>query len=85
MRDALNHTGRPIFYSLCEWGVYNPWEWAAGIGNTWRTTDDISDEWNQVVRVADNSMYIAQYAKPGSWNDLDMLEVGNGELCCKYM
>lgn len=39
MRDALNATGRPIFYSLCEWGVMEPWLWGPAIGNSWRTTE----------------------------------------------
>lgn len=78
MRDALNKTGRPIFYSICEWGVYSPWDWGGEIGNSWRTTDDIKDDWNHLIRVADNSMYIGQHAGPGGWNDLDMLEIGNG-------
>ncbi|WVZ20773.1 hypothetical protein V8G54_008095 [Vigna mungo] len=45
MRDALNATGRKIFYSLCEWGVDNPALWADKVGNSWRTTDDINDSW----------------------------------------
>ena len=49
MRDALNKTGRPIFYSICEWGMENPWEWAADIGNSWRTTGDIGAHWKHVL------------------------------------
>ena len=47
MRDALNKTGRPIFYSMCEWGVDNPATWASKVGNSWRTTGDIGDNWNR--------------------------------------
>ena len=47
MRDALNKTGRPIFYSMCEWGVDNPATWAPEVGNSWRTTEDISDNWKR--------------------------------------
>ena len=47
MRDALNKTGRPIFYSMCEWGVGNPATWAPEVGNSWRTTGDISDKWDR--------------------------------------
>ena len=39
MRDALNASGRPIVYSLCEWGVMEPWLWAPAVGNSWRTTE----------------------------------------------
>lgn len=41
MRDALRWAGRPIFFSMCEWGSSKPWEWAAEVGHSWRTTGDI--------------------------------------------
>ena len=49
MRDALNATGRPIFFSMCEWGVENPGTWAMPVGNSWRTTGDIRDNFNRLV------------------------------------
>jgi alpha-galactosidase len=78
MRDALNATGRPIYYSICNWGVYNPWKWGASTGNSWRTSDDISANWLSIVRNVDESISLAKYAGPGAWNDMDMLEVGIG-------
>ena len=48
MGKALNSTGRQIFYSICNWGNENTWEWAPEIGNSWRTTGDISDNWFSV-------------------------------------
>ncbi|XP_057850454.2 alpha-galactosidase [Cryptomeria japonica] len=80
MRDALLRTGRPIFYSLCEWGVDVPATWAPKIGGSWRTTGDIEDKWDSVVSRADQNNQYAQYARPGGWNDPDMLEVGNGHM-----
>ncbi|MET9217478.1 NPCBM/NEW2 domain-containing protein [Streptomyces sp. NPDC003300] len=80
MRDALAATGRPIVYSLCEWGVQNPWEWAGDVGNSWRTTGDISDNWTSMLSIAEDNMPLAPYAGPGRWNDPDMLEVGNGGM-----
>ncbi|XP_062507907.1 uncharacterized protein LOC134184274 [Corticium candelabrum] len=80
MRDALNKTGRPIFYSMCEWGVDNPATWAAAVGNSWRTTGDIGDSWNSMIGKADQNDKWWSYAKPGGWNDPDMLEVGNGGM-----
>lgn len=80
MRDALNATGRPIFFSLCDWGVEDPWTWGMDIGNSWRTTDDIADNWAILLSNIDNSINLAKYAGPGGWNDPDMLEVGNGAL-----
>ena len=41
MRDALREAGRPILFSMCEWGTSKPWEWAADVGHSWRTTGDI--------------------------------------------
>ncbi|MDH6219163.1 NPCBM/NEW2 domain-containing protein [Streptomyces pseudovenezuelae] len=80
MRDALKATGRPIVYSLCEWGENKPWEWAADVGQLWRTTGDISDNWGSMVSILKQNLPLAQYAGPGHWNDPDMLEVGNGGM-----
>ncbi|GFY82045.1 melibiase family protein [Actinidia rufa] len=80
MRDALNATGRAIFYSLCEWGVDDPALWAGKVGNSWRTTDDINDSWASMTSIADLNDKWAAYAGPGGWNDPDMLEVGNGGM-----
>ncbi|KAG8380962.1 hypothetical protein BUALT_Bualt06G0071000 [Buddleja alternifolia] len=80
MRDALNATGRTIFYSLCEWGVHDPALWAGKVGNSWRTTDDINDSWASMTTIADLNDKWAAYAGPGGWNDPDMLEVGNGGM-----
>ena len=80
MRDALNKTGRPIFFSMCEWGVNNPATWAPDVGNSWRTTGDITDSWDSMISRADENDKWAKYAGPGGWNDPDMLEVGNGGM-----
>ncbi|MFB1045181.1 NPCBM/NEW2 domain-containing protein [Streptomyces chrestomyceticus] len=80
MRDALKATGRPIVYSICEWGENKPWEWAADVGHLWRTTGDISDVWDSMVSIFKANAPLAPYAGPGHWNDPDMLEVGNGGM-----
>jgi alpha-galactosidase len=80
MRDALAKTGRPIVYSLCEWGVNNPWEWGGDVGNLWRTTGDIGDNWASLRNIVQKNMVLHPFAKPGAWNDPDMLEVGNGGM-----
>ncbi|XP_078436432.1 melibiase family protein isoform X2 [Wolffia australiana] len=80
MRDALNASGRAIFYSLCEWGVDDPALWAGKVGNSWRTTEDINDTWVSMTAIADINDKWASYAGPGGWNDPDMLEVGNGGM-----
>jgi alpha-galactosidase len=80
MRDALLATGRPIVYSICEWGQNKPWEWAKGVGHLWRTTGDISDRWDGLLELTKLNMVLADHAGPGHWNDPDMLEVGNGGM-----
>ncbi|HTI05552.1 MAG TPA: glycoside hydrolase family 27 protein [Gemmatimonadales bacterium] len=81
-RDALLKSGRPIVFSICEWGSNHPWNWAPRTGNLWRTTGDIGDDWASMVsRVDLNSQYaLAAGRGPGAWNDPDMLEVGNGGM-----
>ena len=79
-RDALKRAGRPIVLSICEWGSNQPWEWAPPIGNLWRTTDDIEDKWLSMLSNLDQNGQHASVARPGAWNDPDMLEVGNGGM-----
>ena len=89
MSKALKTAGRPIVFSLCEWGTNKPWQWAAPVGQLWRTTGDISNvfdgivdhgTWQQngIIKIVDMQDTIRKYAGPGHWNDPDMLEVGNG-------
>jgi alpha-galactosidase len=80
MRDGLYTAGRPVVFSLCEWGTSKPWEWAREVGNLWRTTEDIVDRWDAMINIVDLERELAQYAGPGHWNDPDMLEVGNGGM-----
>jgi alpha-galactosidase len=79
-RDALAHSGRPIVFSICEWGHNQPWNWAPQTGNLWRTTDDIEDKWSSMLGNLDISAQHSTVQKPGAWNDPDMLEVGNGGM-----
>ncbi|HVQ90036.1 MAG TPA: NPCBM/NEW2 domain-containing protein [Mycobacteriales bacterium] len=80
MRDALAATGRPIVYSIVEWGQNAPWNWAPAVGNSWRTTGDISDNWTSMINISHANAGHAAVAGPGAWNDPDMLEVGNGRM-----
>ena len=80
MSEALNKTGRPIFYSICQWGEEEVATWAKKYGNSWRTTGDISDNWNSMLRIIDLNDKWHNYSGPGGWNDPDMLEVGNGGM-----
>jgi alpha-galactosidase len=89
MAKAIRAAGRPMIFSLCEWGQHLPWKWAAKDGQLWRSTGDIGnafeetvakDGWKplSVLNILDRQDSIRQYAGPGHWNDPDMLEVGNG-------
>lgn len=81
MGRALVACGRPIVYSICEYGSGEVWKWgrAAG-GNLWRTTGDIQDNWPSVAAIGFAQSEHADNAGPGGWNDPDMLEVGNGGM-----
>ena len=89
MRDALQAAGRPIFFSMCEWGDNHPWRWAKGIGDSWRIGPDIWCSFDStrvfptyiqcsVIDCINRNDSLRSYAGPGHWNDPDMLEVGNG-------
>ncbi len=81
MGEALQATGRPIVFSLCQYGKQEVWKWGAlAGGNLWRTTDDISDSWQSMSTIGFSQVPLAPYAAPGHWNDPDMLEIGNGGL-----
>lgn len=80
MRDALNATGRKIYFSMCQWGEELPWIWAAPVANSWRTTGDISGSYKSFVDILDAQIGKSRWAGPGAWNDPDMLEVGNGQM-----
>jgi alpha-galactosidase len=89
MSEALRKAGRPIVFSLCEWGGSKPWTWAKSVGHLWRTTGDIFNcfdcieehgDWKSfgVMQILDMQRGVREHAGPGHWNDPDMLEVGNG-------
>ena len=75
-----NQPEKPITFSICEWGINQPWKWGAGAGNLWRTTMDIRPTWLSILSIYEFNVRLWKYASPGSWNDPDMLEVGNGNL-----
>jgi len=89
MRDALRDAGRPVVFSICEWGTNKPWDWAKDIGHLWRTTGDITSCWDCVedhgtwysygiMQILDMQKDLRVHAGPERWNDPDMMEVGNG-------
>lgn len=89
MSSALKTAGRPIVFSLCEWGDNQPWEWGKPVGNLWRISGDIypcfdcefkhPENWSSwgFMKIADMRKDIRKYSGPDHWNDFDMMEVGN--------
>ena len=71
---------RPIVYSICEWGMNQPWKWGSEAGNLWRTTPDIKAVWASILGIYEVNVKLYKYSSIGAWNDPDMLEVGNGNL-----
>ncbi len=81
MAEAIRATGRPIVFSLCQYGRADVWQWGADAGgNLWRTTGDIADRWDIMSTIGFAQDELAPFAGPGHWNDPDMLEVGNGHM-----
>ena len=81
MGEALLKSGRPILYSLCQYGRDDVWKWGPEVGgNAWRTTGDIRDTWDSMTKIGFSQAELAAWAAPGHWNDPDMLEIGNGGM-----
>ena len=81
MHDALSKTGRPIVFSLCQYGNDAVWRWGAQVGgNLWRTTGDISDHYARMAEIGFGQAGLSRFSGPGHWNDPDMLEIGNGGM-----
>jgi alpha-galactosidase len=81
MGDALIKSGRPILFSLCQYGRAEVWKWGPEVGgNAWRTTGDIRDTWDSMTKIGFDQDELGPYASPGHWNDPDMLEIGNGGM-----
>ncbi len=81
MHEALVATGRPIVFSLCQYGMDRVWRWGASVGgNLWRTTGDIQDNYTRMAFIGFGQEGLGKFAGPGHWNDPDMLEIGNGHM-----
>jgi len=81
MGAALLRAGRPVVYSLSQSGEFDIWRWGPQTGaNLWRTTPDISDDWNSMSQRGFRQLEISAWSGPGHWSDPDMLEIGNGGM-----
>ena len=82
-KKVAEETGKPekpICFSICEGGWNKPWIWGHTAGNLWRTTPDILPKWSSILGIYEFNVLLYRYSGAGSWNDPDMLEVGNGNL-----
>jgi len=78
MGEYLRQQPRDIVFSVCQYGMSDVWKWGGSVGgNSWRTTNDITDTWASVKNIVLDQDKSAPYAKPGNWNDPDMLVVGH--------
>jgi alpha-galactosidase len=79
MANAIQATGRDMFYSICNWGNEQIATWGRTIAQSWRTTQDIevyssnTNQWQQVKANFLRNQLSAANASPGGWNDPDML------------
>ena len=81
MAEAIRASGRPMVFSICQYGRADVWKWGPDAGgNLWRTTGDISDRWEIMSTIGFAQDELTPFAGPGHWNDPDMLEVGNGRM-----
>jgi len=89
MSNALKTAGKPIVFSLCEWGDNQPWNWGKPVGNLWRISGDISPcfdcednhgTWSSwgFMKIIEMRKDIRKFSGPDHWNDFDMMEVGDG-------
>ncbi|OBZ67424.1 putative alpha-galactosidase B [Grifola frondosa] len=81
IKDLAQSSGKPpLMFSLCEWGQEQPWFWAKRFGQSWRTTGDIGPEWSSIVSIINQNSFITWASDFYGHNDMDILEVGNGDL-----
>lgn len=91
MATALEATGRPVLFNVCEWGWSQPYLWGSKVGQSWRSTTDINYDpgigvWDNdaygrsIMQVYENNVLLDEYAGPYAYNDPDVLCVGLSNL-----
>jgi alpha-galactosidase len=81
MHDALVQTGRPMLFSLCQYGLEHVWTWGSSVGgNMWRTTGDLKFTYDRITLVGFQQDGLERFAGPGHWNDPDILLPGIGKM-----
>ncbi|RPB06716.1 glycoside hydrolase [Morchella conica CCBAS932] len=80
MTTALNAVSRPIQYAICNWGNAQVWTWGPQVGHSWRMTGDSSETWSYIQSAITNNANYLDYVGFYGHNDMDMMEIGNGDL-----
>ncbi|KAI0665930.1 glycoside hydrolase [Trametes maxima] len=80
MTAALDEIKRPIQFNLCIWGTANVWDWGARVGHSWRISGDASASWGFITQVIGINVAHLSAVDFFSHNDMDMMEIGNGDL-----
>lgn len=79
--QAMLRTGRPMLYSLCQYGMQDVWKWGPSVGaSEWRTTGDIWDNYYRMAYIGFEQNGLEKYAGPGHWNNPGQMNVGNGGM-----
>lgn len=91
MGDAIKNNGNKILLYMCEWGIHDPYKWAAETGATcWRVTYDGREGWNGsgntgtsvndggigLRNTIDLMRHLWSYNGVNRFNDPDMICVG---------
>jgi alpha-galactosidase len=82
--DRYNPDGDYVF-SICNWGQANVRAWGKQVGNSWRTSDDITPTWTRMLHTFDSAVNRPLYAQPHNWNDPDMLFIGTGDFDANHL
>ncbi len=71
--------------ALCTWGSADVRRWGKDVGQMWRTSQDITPHWTRMLHSFDSASTRALYARPGAWNDPDMLFIGQGDFDAQHL
>ncbi|TGX52550.1 alpha-galactosidase [Sphingomonas gei] len=80
-----NNPDGDYIFSLCAWGSADVRSWGGQVGHLWRTSGDITPNWTRMLHNFDSASTRALYAKPGAWNDPDMLFIGHGDFDANHL
>jgi len=80
MSQAIQALSTPMYFEICDQGSAMVWTWGATIGQSWRMTDDIGPTWDSITSIVSFNVQHLDSIDFFSHNDMDMMEIGNGNL-----